>query len=300
MSRTFWRQSPNPTAATPRTSRDSYGPAVARTAAMLGVDLMGWQRLAADRALEHTGGRPAYREVDLSTDRQCGKSTLVLSVALRKMLASPGSWVTYTSASRLAARRKLLRVWWPLIQRSPLRDKFWVTKGTGSESLECSNGSALLLLSVAEESGHGEEGVDLAILDEAWSLDEAAEAAARPTMATKPDAQIWVTSTAGVPKSVYWRQKVEAGRAAAELGLTDGGVCFIEWAASRDVDVTDEATWPSFMPALDRTISRETVRADLASMPSAEWQRAYCNRWPHESDEGWAVISRDAWMASQL
>ena len=142
-----------------------------------------------------------------------------------------------------------------MIRRSPLRDRFQVTRGTGSESLECSNGSVLLLLSVAEESGHGEEGIDLAVLDECWSLDEAAEAAVRPSMATKPGAQLWCVSTAGTRKSMFWRSKVDAGRTAAGLGVTDSGLCFIEWAASRDVDVTDE---------------------------------------------GWAVISRDAWMAARL
>jgi hypothetical protein len=39
---------------------------------------------------------------------------------------------------------------------------------------------------------------------------------------------------------------------------------------------------------------------DLASMPLGEWRRAYANQWPDESDEGWSVISRDAWMAARL
>jgi hypothetical protein len=42
------------------------------------------------------------------------------------------------------------------------------------------------------------------------------------------------------------------------------------------------------------------VAADLASMPLAQWKRAYANQWPDESDEGWSVISRDAWMAARL
>jgi hypothetical protein len=102
---------------------------------MLGTPLMGWQSLAADRGMEHEDGRLVYREVDLSIDRQAGKSTLVLAVAVRRMLSAPNRWLTYTSASRLAARRKLLKVWWPLIRQSPLRDMFSVSKGTGSESL---------------------------------------------------------------------------------------------------------------------------------------------------------------------
>jgi hypothetical protein len=84
------------------------------------------------------------------------------------------------------------------------------------------------------------------------------------------------------------------------LGEGDEGTCFVEWAAPADIDVTDPATWPTFMPALDRTISRETVAADLASMKLSEWRRAYANQWPDETDEGWQVIPRDVWQAAQL
>jgi phage terminase large subunit-like protein len=298
-SKRSWHGSPPPTSATPRTDRATFGGDVAETAAMLGVEFMGWQTLVADVGLEHDDGRPAHREVDVSIDRQTGKSTLILAVAVHRMLTRPGSWLTYTSASRLAARRKLLKVWWPLIRRSPLRDRFTVTKGTGSESLECHNGSVLLLLSGDEASGHGDS-IDLAFLDEAWSLTEASEQAVRPAMAARPDGQLWVMSTAGTRRSAYWRSKVDAGRTTAELGRTEG-TCFVEWAASPDTDVTDSATWPGFMPALGRTISAETVAADLASMSLREWRRAYANQWDDEvDDDGWRVIPRDVWMAGAL
>lgn len=260
---------------------------------------MGWQSLVADRGLEHVGGRLCHREVDVSVDRQAGKSTLILGLAVRKMLACPGSWVTYTSASRLAARRKLLRRWWPLIQASPLADRFRVVKATGGEALECTNGSLLLLLSVAEESGHGEDAVSLAFLDECWSLSDDAEAAVRPTMATQADAQMWCFSTAGVNKSRFWWDKVQNGRAQAELGVAEG-VSFTEWAAGKGMDVTDEATWASFMPALHRTISIDTVRADLAAMTPATWRRCYANQWPSEAEIGWRVISKADWEATRL
>jgi hypothetical protein len=94
-----WHESPPPTSATPRTDRSTYGGDVAETARMLGTPFMGWQSLVADRAMEHEDGRLVYREVDLSIDRQAGKSTLVLAVAVRRMLSAPNRWLTYTSAS---------------------------------------------------------------------------------------------------------------------------------------------------------------------------------------------------------
>jgi phage terminase large subunit-like protein len=180
-----------------------------------------------------------------------------------------------------------------------LRDRFRPTKGTGSESLECTNGSTLFLLSGDEASGHGDSH-DCSFLDEAWSLSEASEQAVRPAQAARPAGQLWVMSTAGTRRSVYWRSKVDAGRTSATLGATEGP-CFVEWSAPRDADVTDPESWPAFMPALGRTIDEQTVAADLASMPLSEWRRAYCNQWDDDVDDGgWEVISRDVWEASRL
>lgn len=267
---------------------------------MLGAEPMGWQTLVAERGLEHEGGWFPHREVDVSKPRQAGISTFVLALALWRMLRAPGTWVTYTTASRLAGRRKLLKVWKPMVERSPFADRFRFTQGTGSETIECSNDSLLVLLSGADASGHGDS-IDLAVLDEAWSLTETAEQAVRPAQAARPNSQLWVVSTAGTRRSAYWRDKVNAGRLAAKVGET-GGRCFTEWAAPGDVDVTDPATWPSFHPALGRTISPDFLAAEMTSMSSlADWRRAYANQWPDELDEGgWAVIDEDTWKKAAL
>lgn len=68
-------------------------------------------------------------------------------------------------------------------------------------------------------------------------------------MATRGNGQLWMLSTAGHERSTFWRAKVDAGRNAAEVGLTEG-LAYVEWSATDDVDVTDPATWSSFMPAL--------------------------------------------------
>jgi phage terminase large subunit-like protein len=118
-------------------------------------------------------------------------------------------------------------------------------------------------------------------------------------MATRAAGQLWMLSTAGTERSAFWRSKVDQGRTVAGLGLTEG-VFYAEWSAADDLEVTDPATWPTFMPALGITIDTETVAADLAAMPLPEWRRAYANQWPDESLEGWKVIPRDTWEASRL
>ncbi len=78
-------------------------------------------------------------------------------------------------------------------------------------------------------------------------------------MQTRDDAQMIMLSTAGTEQSVWWLSRVQDGREMA-LAHTAGdcersGVAYLEWAADPDSDLDDETLWPSFMPALGRTVS---------------------------------------------
>jgi phage terminase large subunit-like protein len=257
---------------------------------------MPWQSLVTRVGLEHDDAELAHKDVDVSCPRQQGKSSLVLSLIVHRLLASPGQWLVYGAQSRLAARRRLMAVWWPRIRSSPLRDQFTLYRGTGSETLTAANGSILTLLSSEESAAHGDV-VDAGFLDEVWSMDEAAEQAVRPAMLTKPNAQIWRFSTAGTEKSVYWRNRIEGGRLAAATGVTDGSAAFLEWCALPTDDPTDPATWRATMPALGYTITEGSVRKDLESMELDQFKRSHLNLWPDESDQGWAVIAEEDWAA---
>jgi phage terminase large subunit-like protein len=250
-------------------------------------------------ALERAGRRPAYRDCLVSVPRQSGKSSLALSLIVWRLLDAPDQLVLYSAQSRVAARRKLLHTWWPRIRRSPLAPRFTLFRGFGNESLSADNGSRLELLSATESAGHGES-TDLVVVDESWVHQDAAiEQSVRPTMATRGDAQLWALSTAGTPKSAWWRSKLDAGRTSAELGVTSG-VCLLEWAASAEDDPTDERVWWATMPALGRLIDVETVRQDLANMGAVEFKRGFLNLWSDEAAEGWAVVARELWEASRL
>jgi hypothetical protein len=284
---------------TPVTDRSTFAAGVVSTARALGWELMAWQQLVLRVGLVHEDGQLVHRDVDVAVCRQQGKSSTVLSLIVNRMLAAPDQWCVYGAQSRLAGRRRLLKVWWPRLKRSRLGGLFEISRGTGSESLEARNGSLLTLLSIDEAAAHGDV-VDLGILDECWSLDADAEQAIRPGMLTKPNAQLWRFSTAGKAKSAYWRARVDAGRTAAALGVADGAA-YLEWCALPDQDPTDPATWYGCMPALGHTISEETVRKDLASgMPLAEFKRSHLNLWPDESLEGWRLIDQATWEASRL
>lgn len=284
---------PRPRSATARTDRPTFGPSVAQVARGLGYSLMPWQQHVCDVALEHVAGRLAYRDVGVSVPRQSGKSSLVFVWVIYRMLSAAGQKVVYGAQTRLACRGKLLDDWWPRLARSPLADLFSISRVNGSEALRASNGSMLSLLSNDETAGHGQT-IDLAILDEAWSLDHRAEQSARPAMATKVNAQLILTSTAGTERSTYWNNKVASGRTAADAGITDG-MCWFEWSAPADADITDPQVWHAFHPALGHTIDESVIAADLAAMDIHQFRRAYGNLLSSDSMSGWQVISRDAW-----
>lgn len=263
------------------------------------MELMPWQRDVAAVALEHDGnGRLRFRDTVVTVPRQSGKTTLMLAAVVHRMLAAPGQRIAYGAQTRLAARGKLFDTLWPTLRRSPLGGLFRLTRATGAESLRCSNGSILTLLSTEESAGHGET-FDLAVLDECWALTAAVEQAVRPALVTRPNGQLWMLSTAGTDRSAWWRSRVEAGRLAATSGL-DSGSCYLEWSAPEGAEPGDPATWRTCMPALGRTVEEATIQADLAAMAPAEFRRAYLNQWADESQEGWSTFDRDAWRDAQM
>jgi phage terminase large subunit-like protein len=275
---------------------------VAWTASALGFGgpgfhgLMPHQRHIVSVATETVrGGLPAFRQAVIEEPRQQGKSVTVLSLMVARGVDRPGTMISYSAQTRLAGRRRFLDVWWPRIHRSPgLRKVIDIRKGYGSEAFLFANGSMIMLASGTETSDHGDT-LDLAVIDEAWAQrDDTIEQAVKPAMMTRDHAQLLVVSTAGNEQSAYFKGKVEDGRAAAELGMTDTAAYF-GYSAPDDADPGDPATWYGCMPALGITVTEETVRSDFGTMDLAEFRRAYLCQWPEVAKPGWGVIGEDAW-----
>jgi phage terminase large subunit-like protein len=302
----------SPGSATPRWAtqaspgRSNFAPKVAWTAAALGfrapgsVGLMPHQMQIVGIATEiGPSGLPAFRLVVIEEPRQQGKSVSILSLMTARGLEKPGTMISYSAQTRLAGRRRFLDVWWPRISRSPgLRKVMDIRKGYGSEAFTFANGSMIMLASGTETSDHGDT-LDLAVIDEAWAQrDDTIEQAVKPAMMTRDHAQLWVVSTAGNELSAYFKGKVEAGRAAAEAGMTDTAAYF-GYSAPDDAEPGDPATWYGCMPALGITVREEVVAADFATMELAEFRRAYLCQWPEVAKPGWGVIAQDAWLSCQ-
>jgi hypothetical protein len=290
-----------PRLATPRDpGRPTLGGRVAEVAEQLGTPLMPWQRQVADVALEvdPATGRLAYREVIVTTMRQQGKTSLEAAVMVDRARAWPRSRIRYAAQTRLHAHAKWEDEHLPLLERSPFASEYTVRRQRGDEAIRWDNGSLHGIIAPGEKSGHSEV-LDLAVLDEAWALEDARlEQGISPTMVTRLEPQLWVVSTAGTRRSAYLRGKVDRGRARTSgHEVRRSSVAYFEWSAAEGSDPADPATWWGCMPALGRTITEQTIAAEFERLELADFCRAYLNWWPSDVPDDWQVIAREVWTA---
>jgi Phage Terminase len=166
----------------------------------------------------------------------------------------------------------------------------------GDEAIRWANGSLHGITAPGEKSGHSEV-LDLAVVDEAWALEDARlEQGLSPTMITRPQPQLWVVSAAGTHRSGYLRGKVNAGRARAGAGQRST-VAYFEWSALAGSDPGDPATWWACMPALGHTVTEARIAAEFERLDLADFCRAYLNWWPSEIPADWLVITEADWRA---
>jgi len=284
---------PAPQWGTPRNpQRDTLGPQVARVAKLLGWDLMPWQRLVLDVGCEidPASGNFWYRDVRSLVPRQSGKTTIMVSKSTHRAITEPRSRTLYTAQDRNKALERLEENFYsvilerlrPVLQPGANRLKpGWVAR-TGAERIRFATQSTVLIDAVKKSSSHG------GTLDE-WHADEVfahadgtAAQNVRPTMITRPGAQIWTFSAAGnKTESGFWYPMVLDGRAIIEAGV-ESRIAYFEWSdPDPEADRQDDTRWPLFMPALGYTIRSDDVRTELDANRTnlEEFDRPYRGIW---------------------
>jgi len=258
---------------------------------------MAWQQHVADVGLEidPDTGLLVYREIVVSVFRQNGKTTLVLCAECARCLLWGGPQrVAYSAQNGSEARQKFKEDQVPIIEGSDLNhlvQRFYMSDG--NTGMTWKNGSRISVLNNTQESGHGKT-LDMAVLDEVFSdKDNSREQALLPTMATRSDAQIWNTSTAGTQASTYLRRKVEVGRAAVASGKNTG-IAYFEWSIPDDEDIDSPDVWRNRIPALGVTITEDYLHHARATMTDSDFRRAFGNQWTVTEER---VIPGEWWMA---
>ncbi len=294
-----------------RPERETYGTAagiLART--KLGRPLLPWQQLVCDVALEidPATGLLAYTTVFVTVPRQSGKTTGLLFTVyvLRCTVWQVRQACIYTAQMRDSARRKFVKEFVPIMRAAPgfvEGQDFEVRMANGSEELAFSNGSYLTISATQADSGHGDT-LDMPGLDEIFAhTDPDIDQGFTPPMATRPEPQKWLLSTAGHRRSTYLKTKRAAGRAAV-VADTGSGIAHFEWSADwepgqPEPDVTDRRLWWFIMPALGHTQTEKGIEAQLADLQAKGFRRAFYNLDDEEDDGEVSPISPDVWGRQQ-
>lgn len=288
-------------AARHHTTRDlrypTRGGQVARLAKAKGRPLMPWQRKAVDVALEYDPATGLYRytTVVMSVPRQSGKTKLESDVADHRCLSKPEArcWITMQNG-------KTADSWMREEHFAALRRASAVFGAPGDKSARYEQSRRAGEVGVAwgepfwstfytfppkRDALHSKQS-DLAIVDEAWAHNAETGAdlrqAIRPTMNTRPGAQLWIVSTMGTDASVYFDGYVQ--QAIAQLDQPGSRTCIIDYGLAPDDDPEDLDLVASKHPAYGFILTmdaladaREDFRTDPTLGGPAGWARAYGN-----------------------
>jgi hypothetical protein len=299
---------PPPVLGTPRTERDTYGPAAGIVAReKLKRPFLPWQQYVADVAMEihPVTGRLVYRTVIVTVPRQSGKTTgLLFTIMVLRCLAWDSRQVcVYTAQDRNGAREKFEEDFVDdILHNSSLVEKkdYIVRRANGSERIKFLRSGSLIKISATESSsGHGRT-LDMPGIDEAWEhRTNNVDMGFKVPMVTRPEPQLWILSTAGNEHSAFLRQKRDVGRAAVKNGVTEG-VCYFEWAAppdDRSPDPDDRKLWWFVMPALGHTITEEAIASDRLEMTLPDFLRSYYNLDQDSNAAEGSPIDEDLWAS---
>jgi hypothetical protein len=248
-----------------------------------------------------------YREVDFGIPRQSGKTTLLLPKFVWRAeaahLLGGRQRMLYAAQTGKDAVDKFDEDYIEdLAAARVMRGRYRVTNNQGRKRIRFRSGSYLAPVATTPKAGHGKT-LDDGTLDEAWAqIDNRVEAAWRPAMITRRQAQLWITSTAGTAASLYWRAKVLRGRAAAEARDPESRVAYFEWSMDPAMDPFNPENWWTFMPALGFTITEEAIRHELDTIEGGlpEWMRAYANVWPADVEADVWLVPKGSWQGPCL
>jgi phage terminase large subunit-like protein len=245
--------------------------------------------------LDPATGLPAHRLVVVVVPRRAGKSDLALAATMHRLFTAPDRRCGYLAQTRQDGADAWRDEWWPVIRSSPLARHLAIRESNGSEWIATrrrGRPSRARLLAPSPTAGHG-KATDLVIADEAWAhtLERGTvlEAGLRPTQATRPGAQLWITSAAGTLDSGWLARYVDLGRAGAP------GLAYFEWSADPAADRDDPATWAAAHPAYGRTVGEAFLRDERATSTREEFDRNYLGIWPAASTA--RAVDPAAWAA---
>jgi hypothetical protein len=249
----------------------------------LDLELMPWQEIAA-RYMTATNAKGdwLFPEVALLVARQNGKSTLLLPRILLELRA--GRRVLHTAQNR-EIPRETFELLAGLLDGSPEVAPRGIRWANGQETIKFANGARYIL--VAPRHGVRGHRADLVIQDEVREQhDESLRAAMLPTLTASRNPQTIYLSNAGDEESVVLnglRRRKDEG----------GTLAYLEWSASPERSLDDEAGWAEANPALGHTITLDRLRESRQTLTNATFETEHLCRWVVSTRE--RLVDEYAW-----
>lgn len=278
----------------------SEGGRVRDLAAASKLYLDDWQEYVLDQGLGRRDDRMwAAFEVALIVSRQNGKGSILEALELAALFLDdfipPKGLILHSAHEFKTAAEAFLRIR-ALITDNPLFERRVerIRTGAGSEAIELKNGKRLRFIARSKGSGRGFS-ADLVILDEAYNLGSDAMAALLPTLSTRPNPQVWYTSSAGTETSTQLA-------AVRNRGMTgsDPSLAFFEWSVDEDAyDPADPAAWALANPGMGIRISPEYIGRERAALDSDAFarERLGIGVYPVDMSDAWQVIPKATWAS---
>ncbi|MEU4133647.1 terminase [Streptomyces wuyuanensis] len=289
-------------------SYSSYGQQAIALAEHAGLHLDPWQQFVLDQGLglKEDEKRWSAFEVGLIVSRQNGKGAIFEARELAGLFIFKEQMIIHTAHEFKTAQEAFRRILALIENTDDLRRRVArVRTSHGDEGVELLSGQRLRFLARSGGSGRGFSG-DCVIMDEAMILGDAAMGALLPTMAARPNPQLWYAGSAGIgPLSSQLAHVRRRG-----LEGSDRSLAFFEWSIDPHVaecstgctdhdDPADPRSWAKANPGFGIRITQDYVAREMPAMGANVFarERLGVGDYPSDSADTWSVIGEDVWRA---
>jgi hypothetical protein len=268
-----------------------------------------WQRLVIRTAL---ATRPddswAAFEVGLLVSRQNGKNGILEARQLAGLFLFGERLQLHSSNKFNSSLEAFIRIRELITNTDALRKRVKrMPTSHGDEGIELfgkvrgggDTGARLKFMARGSGSGRGFSG-DTIYFDEAYNLSSGDISAMLPTMSSKPNPQLWYSSSAGWEISTALAD-VRNRAVAADPG--DGKLAYLEWSVDEhNYDPLDKQGWAQANPALGikrsngTGLSEDYIVGEQRAMDPVAFarERLGVGQWPVAGDS-WSVIRKEVW-----
>ena len=233
-------------------------------------------------------GMWAARTVGLNVSRQNGKSVILVVRALAGALLF-GEKTIICSAHEQKTSRVLFRNLVSYFESfNDLRRRVQsVGSALGREEIRLKDGTVLFFPARTRSTLRGWS-IDCYLADEAQLLTDQQWESAKPAMAARPNAAVWMFGTA--PQLATDAEVFGRLRAAAQAG-TESELAWVEYGAEPGADLDDREQWRIANPG---RVTAEAIEAERRELSPGGFARERLNIWPTE--RGPQVFDPDWWQ----